>query len=142
MVIIISTLKKEVVCSTKHFCATAWRYNPKENTGKMYTDCLKDLKSHTDLFAYLPLRTILVHLQSYHILLQITSVFVLYRRQYRLASYEGRRNNLYVQHTLDLPVMKPHLNNTQTILSSQQAPHETRLFNLASCSYFLYGEQL
>ena len=38
--------------------------------------------------------------------------------------------------------MKPHLNSTQTILSSQQASHETRPFNLASCSYFLYREQL
>jgi len=141
MVSIISTLKKEAVCPTEQFFATTWRYNPKENTGKMYADCLKNLKCNTELFAYLPLRTVLVPLHSYRILLRITSVFVLYRRQYRLASYERWRNNLYAQHTLELPVMKPHLNSTQTILSSQQASHETRLFNLASCSYFLYREQ-
>jgi len=114
---------------------------PKENIGKMYTDCLKNLKCNNKLYVYLPFRTVLVPLHSYPILLRITSVFVLYRRQCRLASYERWRNILHAQHTLELLVMKPHLNSTQTILSSQQASHETRLFNVASCSYFLYREQ-
>lgn len=141
LLVIISTLKKEAVCSTENFCATTLCYSPKGNTRKMYTDCRKDLKSSNEWLAYLPFRTVLVPLDSYQILLQITSVFALYRLQHSLASYERWRNNLNVPHTLKLPVMKPHLNSTQTILSSQQTSHETRLFNLASCSYFLYHEQ-
>jgi len=51
-------------------------------------DCFKDQKTNIELFVYLPLRTVLVSLHSYYILLHITSVFVLYERQYRVAIYE------------------------------------------------------